>query len=110
MKLGVSLFVIYVIGKLIAVSVHSFEFGFASVPVLFWQDILCAAIVAGVYRCSKRAAWILYGIVVVHFAVSMPLLRLMATPLTVPLLNAGSGTLADSMAHHLDAVNLALLG
>lgn len=109
MKLGLSLFVIYVIGKLIAVAVHSFELGLTSVPVLFWQDILCAAIVAGVYQCSKRAGWVLYGIAVAHFAVSMPLLRLMATPLTVPLLNAGSGTLADSMAHHLDTVNLALL-
>jgi hypothetical protein len=109
MKLGLSLFLLYVAGKAITVAIHRLNFESTIIPVLFWQDLLCAALLALVHRYAKPAAWLLYGIAVLHFAVSMPLLRLMGTPLTAPLLRASSGTLADSMAHHLDALNLALV-
>ena len=109
MKLGLSLFLLYLVGKTITVAVHEVSLGLASIWVLFWQDAIIAAVVAFVFRWSKWAGWALYGAAVLHFAISMPLLRLMATPLTAPLLRAGSGTLADSMNHHVDGLNLALL-
>jgi hypothetical protein len=109
MNLGLSLLVIYSIGKLLTVAFHGFEVRLATIAVLLWQDMLSAALLVLVFRWSRRAAWILYAIGVLHFAISMPLLRLMTTPLTVPLLNAGSGTLADSISHHVDLVNLGLI-
>jgi phosphoglycerol transferase MdoB-like AlkP superfamily enzyme len=109
MKPGLSLFILYALGKGITIAVHDFKFGLETVPVLLWQDALVATVVVLAFRCSKAAGWILYATAVLHFAISLPLLRIMATPLTAPLLRAGSGTLADSMRHHVDAVNLSLL-
>jgi arylsulfatase A-like enzyme len=110
MNLGLSLFIVYLLGKVATVAIHQLHFGSAAAFVLLWQDALIAIAVALISRLSKPLAWTLYSIASIHFAISMPLMRLMATPLTAPLLRAGSGTLADSMTHCLDALNLSLLG
>ncbi len=109
MRFGVSLFLVYLVGKAMILGVHGFDVGIGEIPVIFWQDLLVATFIAVVFQYFKGVACVLYGAAVIHFAISLPLLRVMATPLTAPLLHAGSGTLADSIKHHLDARNVALL-
>jgi phosphoglycerol transferase MdoB-like AlkP superfamily enzyme len=109
MKLGISLFIVYVIGKIFAVALHGLPVNAATPFVLLWQDAVTAALVGCVAKFSRRAGWVLYVAAIAHFAISMPLLRLMATPLTAPLMWAGGGTIGDSVRHHFDVVNLSLI-
>ena len=68
---------------------------------------------AVVERCTARrpwVAWTAYGATAFYIALNLPLVRLMSSPLTWPMLRATRGTLADSIRHHLTGENLILIG
>jgi len=82
-------------------------------PVAYlWQDLLVVALFAIVERIVKRAwiMWTAYGVIVAYVALNLPVTRLLSSPMTVPMLRATRGTLADSIEHHLTIENLALIG
>lgn len=75
----------------------------------FWQDaafVLGFAVVELMLQRLPWAAWGLYAMGVVYTAVNVPVACTLATPLTWPMLHAASGTLAESVAHHVTPVNI----
>src|SRR5213594_1197328 len=76
-----------------------------------WQDLLVALafLLLDLRARRSRAAWALYGLVVVYTAINVPLIRVLSSPLTLPMLRATRGMLADSIVHHFSAGNLLLL-
>ena len=109
MKLALSLLTIYFCGKVYAVTAHQLWAGPLTPLVLLWQDALVAALILLAWRINQRAAWVLYLLALLHFTLSLPLLRLFATPLTPQIMSAGGGALSDSIRHHLDFTNIILL-
>jgi len=83
-------------------------------PIAYlWQDSLIVLLFALVERCTARrpwVAWTVYCAMAIYVALNLPLVRLMSSPLTWPMLRATRGTLADSIRHHLTGENLILIG
>ena len=83
-------------------------------PIAYlWQDSLIVLLFAAVERFTARrpwVAWTVYGATALYVALNLPLVRLMSSPMTWPMLRATRGTLADSIRHHLTAENLILIG
>ena len=83
-------------------------------PIAYlWQDSLVVLLFAVLERFTARrpwVAWTVYGATTLYVAVNLPLVRLMASPMTWPMLRATRGTLADSIRHHLTGENLVLIG
>ncbi len=105
--LGVSYFLLCVAAKLFTGWMHGLEWSGATPFVLFWQDAIVGLLLGGIGLLAKRPARLFYWILALHLAACMPLLQLMATPLTRPLLNAAGGTLSDSFSHCLNSNILA---
>jgi hypothetical protein len=83
-------------------------------PIAYlWQDSVIVLMFAAVERFTTRRPWIawtLYSATALYVALNLPLVRLMSSPMTWPMLRAARGTLADSIRHHLTWENLALIG
>jgi arylsulfatase A-like enzyme len=80
---------------------------------LLWQDILFVMVFAvcdHALRHRARIGWTLYALIVLYVAVNVPVACELATPLTMPLLRATRGPLADSILHHVTALNMLRLG
>lgn len=80
-----------------------------TILALLAQDaafILAFALLERIPRSRTVTAW-LYWLIVVYVAVNVPVARMFATPLTLPMLRATRGTLADSIGHHVDFANVA---
>src|SRR5262245_4639296 len=77
----------------------------------FWQDFLVVAVFALVEQVvhSRTVVWGLYALVAVYVAINVPVARVLATPLTVPLLRAARGPLMDSIAYYVTWANVGLL-
>lgn len=81
-------------------------------PVAYlWQDLLVVLLFGVLERAVRRPwfSWALYGGIVAYVALNLPLTRLLSSPMTVPMLRAARGTLADSILHHLTFANVALM-
>jgi hypothetical protein len=87
-------------------------------PIAYlWQDaavVLAFAAVDRSLRRTPRTAWIVYAAFVAYVAVSVPITRVMSTPMTWPMWRAAGGALSDSMWYYVTPANLlclcALLG
>jgi phosphoglycerol transferase MdoB-like AlkP superfamily enzyme len=81
----------------------------------FWQDALVALTFGlfdrglGLLRSGRIAGWLLYGVAVAYVAMNVPVVRVLSSPLTWPMLGAARGTLSDSIKHHATAANLWLM-
>jgi hypothetical protein len=79
-------------------------------PVAYlWQDMVFVLLFAILDLALARRAWTgwtLYALVALYVAINVPIMCLLSTPLTWPLLRATRGALADSIAYHITAVNL----
>ena len=105
---GVLLFarILTLLGRDVPLSVWS--------PIAYlWQDLIIVLLFALVERFSLRRPWIawtIYGAMTLYVAVNLPLVRLMSSPMTWPMLRAARGALADSIRHHLTGENVVLIG
>jgi hypothetical protein len=82
-------------------------------PALFWDDALVALIFAAFeWLAQKRPRFstLVYVTIVAYAAINVPLARLTSSPLTLPMIRATGSALSDSIAHHLTATNLLLIG
>jgi arylsulfatase A-like enzyme len=82
-------------------------------PVTFlWQDVLVVVLFATVDRFARRPwiSWTIYASMTLYVAVNLPLTRLLSSPMTLPMLRATRGTLAESIRHHLTPENLLWIG
>jgi hypothetical protein len=74
-----------------------------------WQDLLVVALYAGLDVASGRRAWLswtVYGLLAGYAALNVPVACLLSTPLTLPMLRAARGPLADSIRYHVTWANL----
>ena len=105
---GVLLFarILTLLGRNVPLSVWS--------PIAYlWQDLVIVLLFALVERFTVRrpwVAWMIYGAMTLYVAVNLPLVRLMSSPMTWPMLRAARGALADSIRHHLTGENVVLIG
>ena len=82
-------------------------------PVAFlWHDSMVVVGFAALELCFPRArlVWGAYAAVVLFLALNVVLLKVLATPLTYPMLRATSTTLSDSVARYATLANMALVG
>ena len=91
---------------------YDLEWSLRTPLALFWQDavfVLGFALLERVPR-SRFVIAGLYWSVALYVALNVPVVRMFSTPLTLPMLRATRGTLADSIGHHVDIANLASIG
>lgn len=111
---GFALFIVLVAAKLAATS-HALPPWSPWETVAFtWQEALIGLAVAALERFRSGLAFtrivtVGYWIVVAWAAISIPIGRALGTPLTLPMLEATGGALADSLRLHLTAANLLLM-
>ena len=83
-------------------------------PIAYlWQDSLIVLLFVVVERFTAGrpwVAWTVYSATALYVALNLPLVRLLSSPITWPMLRATRGTLADSIRHHLTGQNLILIG
>src|SRR5207253_4718694 len=72
-------------------------------------DVLVAAVAAVLdlllWRRS-RLGWVPYGLAVVYIAINVPVTRVLGSPLSLSMLRAARGPLADSIAQYMTAGNI----
>ncbi|HKI38391.1 MAG TPA: sulfatase [Gemmataceae bacterium] len=108
-----SLFLVFVTAKLLVLVGRDVHASPWTPLAYFWQDALVAFAFAGFDWLLRRrpwAAWGLYALAAGYAALNVPLGCLLSTPLTWPLLRATTGTIADSIGHHVSAANLLRVG
>jgi len=107
LALGVTL----IAAKTIGLAGQTLPASWWTVPAFVWQDVAVAAVFWAVDRTLGRPRWMwaTYAAIVAAAAVSVPITRVLGSPLTVPMLRAAGGPLADSIAHELTAVNIATI-
>src|SRR2546430_17592815 len=70
-------------------------------PVVYlWQDLLIALVFALLDRIARRPPWLSWLVsraTALSVAINISLTRLMAAPLTIPLLPATGATMGDSL-------------
>ncbi len=100
---AISLLIVFVLAKALVLSARDIEWSWSAVAAFFWQDVavaigMCAVEwPASIARTGSRVAWLAYGALVGYTAANVPVMAVLSTPLTWPMLRATSGTLADSI-------------
>jgi hypothetical protein len=110
---ALSLLGVCLLAKVIVLAGRAVPWSAWTLPAYLWQDVLVALLFAAVDHLLRRwrwARWNLYAAAVLYIAVSVPVARVLSTPLTWPMLRATRGTLADSIAYHFTAANMLCLG
>ena len=105
---SLSLFGVFVLTKVLVLWDRELRWS-AWTPLAFvWQDLLIVALYAGFDWVARRAwmSWTVYALLVGYVAINVPIARVLSSPLTVPMLRAASGTLADSIFYYVTATNL----
>ena len=104
---AVSLLGVLVFAKILTLVGRDIAFsGWAPVAYL-WQDVLFVLLLTTLDHVVRRSwfGWTLYVVAVAFAAINVPLVRVMSTSLTWPMLRAAGGTLADSIAHYVTWTN-----
>jgi hypothetical protein len=97
-----TLLIVFAIGKAAALWGRPIDWSW-TVIAYFWQDVLVALMFAVIDRASRHAHVTRHLSTAVYFtiagwaALNIPVLMVLSTPLTWPMLRATSGTLADSI-------------
>ncbi|HWB82882.1 MAG TPA: sulfatase [Bryobacteraceae bacterium] len=112
---AVSLFLIFILAKLIIVWGNAAPVTGWSLVAYVWQDAM-VALVFGISDMAlrrigtpARMTWTIYWVVAIYTAINIPVGRAVFTPLTWPMLRAARGPLADSMFEYLTATNILLV-
>ena len=84
-----------------------------SAPIAYvWHDaavvLVFAALHRGIARFNPRAASVLYAAAVAYIAVNVPVVRVLSTPLTLPMWRAARGPLMDSILRYATLENALL--
>ena len=96
---AISLFVVFVLAKAAVLAGHTIPISPWTPAAYLWQDAVVALLFAGVaWRAPLRLTVSLYWALALYAALNIPVGRAVSTPLTLPMLRAARGPLADSMA------------
>jgi glucan phosphoethanolaminetransferase (alkaline phosphatase superfamily) len=110
--MGVSLFVVFVIAKIAALWDRQLAGGAWILGAYVWQDTAVALVFSLVCRWMPRPQWparTVYAALVALTAIDVPVVRVLGSPLTVPMVRAARGTLSASIAYYATPANLALV-
>jgi hypothetical protein len=112
---AISLFVVFVLAKLVIVWGHAVPVTGWSLLAYVWQDVLIA-LAFGAFDitmqrigATNRIVWVVYWAVALYTAINIPVGRVVFTPLTRPMLRAARGPLADSIVTYMTAGNILLV-
>ena len=112
---SVSLFLVFVLAKLIMVWGHAVPLTGWWLAAYIWQDAI-VALAFGAFDIAMqrigapiRIVWAVYWVVAIYAVINIPVGRVLSTPLTRPMLRAARGPLADSMLVYLTATNILLV-
>ncbi|PYM13650.1 MAG: hypothetical protein DME18_08490 [Verrucomicrobia bacterium] len=107
------LFGVLLLARILILWGRNVPLSFWSPVAYLWQDVSVVLLFAVLTRLTSRRPWIAwtaYGATTIYVALNLPLIRLMSSPMTLPMLRASRGALADSIRHHLTVENLFLTG
>ena len=79
---------------------------------LLWQDVLIVLLVYAFERSVKRIwpVMLVYTAIVLVIAANIPVMRVLSSPITTPMLRAARGAMSDSFRYHATAGNIAGFG
>jgi glucan phosphoethanolaminetransferase (alkaline phosphatase superfamily) len=103
---------LFVLAKLLVLAGRDVPLSAWTPWAYLWQDVLVALLFAGLAHATRKRPWIgwvVYSLLALYTALNVPVAYTLATPLTWPMLRATRGTLADSIAYHVTAANVARL-
>lgn len=100
-----------IFAKIVTLAGREIPVSFWTLPAYLWQDLLLVLLFGAIDGLVRRPklAWACYALVVGYTAINVPIIRVLSTAMTWPMLHATSGTLSDSVAHHLTWLNVVLL-
>src|SRR5439155_2401856 len=110
---AISLFGVFALARALVLLGRDIPLSLWSPVAYLWQDLLAVLLFAGFERVTARRPWIswmVYVAIVLYIAINLPLVRYLSSPLTLPMLRATRGALADSIRHQLTGENLGLIG
>src|SRR5262245_10696976 len=95
-----SLALVLIAAKCCGVAGRSFAWSVWLVPAMIWQDLAIAFAFWLVDRATgkSRAMWLPYWAIAILAAIDVPVVRALASPLTLPMIRATGGALRDSIA------------
>ncbi len=103
------LFAALVAAKVAAVPPHDLFANIWTPFAFLWQDAAVVAIFAcleAAFSRNRHIISVLYALVAGYVAVTVPVLRVLATPLTWTMWQAAGGALADSMLYYATPANM----
>ena len=110
-----SLFLVFVLTKLIMVWGHTAPVTEWTLAAYVWQDAM-VALAFGAFDIAMqrigtptRIVWAFYWALAIYTVINIPVGRVLSTPLTRPMLRAARGPLADSILVYLTASNILLV-
>jgi hypothetical protein len=98
-----SLFVVLALAKAAALWGHTLPPSWWSPIAYVWQDAAIALAFAAVeplLSSRPRLLWTIYGVLTLYAAMTVPVVRVLSTPLTWAMWRAARGPLADSIWHY----------
>src|SRR5262245_63732820 len=100
-----SLLIVFAIGKAAVLWGRAIPWSWTAIAYV-WQDV-CVAVLFGVIdiasrerHVTRRLSSVMYIALAGYAALNIPVMMVLSTPLTLPMLRATSGTLADSIASY----------
>jgi len=106
-----ALILVLLAARILALSGRALPLTLWSPPALLWHDaalVLAFAIACQLLRRRPRLTWALYVAAVGYVVLNIPVIRVLATPLTWPMLLAARGTLSDSILYYASWQNIAI--
>jgi hypothetical protein len=102
-----ALLIIFLLCKILILAGGQMDLAPWAIAAYLWQDCLTVLLFAGLERLiPKRISWALYIAAAFYAAINVPVVRMMSTPLTLPMLHATGGPLLDSIKHQATTANL----
>jgi len=105
-----SLFLVLALAKGAALWGHSVPLSWWSPIAYLWQDAAVALAFAAlepIVSSRPRVLWTIYGVLTLYAAMTVPVARVLSTPLTWAMWRAARGPLADSIWHYATPASIA---
>jgi Sulfatase len=108
---ALSLIVVLVVAKLLAIAGRDLPESIWMWPAFVWHDVAVGAAFWAIDRLLGRPGlmWAPYALIAAYAAVNVPVMRVLSSPLTVPMWRATRGPLTDSITSYVTATNLTLI-
>jgi phosphoglycerol transferase MdoB-like AlkP superfamily enzyme len=105
-----SLFLVFVLAKVVALATHPPPLSPWLAVAYLWQDAVVALLYGALdWAFPRRASWALYGMIAAYTAINAAVVRVLATPLTLPMLRAARGELGDSIRLYVTPANVGVI-